>query len=140
MISTDKDNTGGVMKLIVAGSRGITDYDVVKDAIDGLIAQGVAITTIIAGASLGVDCLASRYAQEHGIENIRVPAEWKLYHKGAGPVRNRKMAEMGDALLAIWDGSSSGTRYMIICARNKDLPVYIHYYAGGDRAGIIRDC
>jgi hypothetical protein len=127
-----KKTQGGIMKLIVAGSRKVTDYNVVRNAIDGLISQGIVITTLIEGAARGVDSLASCYAFEHGIENVRVPAEWKLYHKGAGTVRNKKMAEMGDALLAIWDGNSSGTKNMITCAKNKGLPVYIHYYCGQD--------
>ena len=125
------------MKLIVAGSREITDYEVVRDAIDALIAQGLAITTIIDGAARGVDSLASRYAIEHGIENVRVPAEWKRYRYGAGPVRNRIMAEMGDALLAIWNGSSNGTKDMINCANKHGLSVFIHYYAGGGNAETI---
>jgi len=122
-----KTTQGGFMRLIVAGSRKVTDYDVVKAAIDGLIAKGIVINTIIEGAARGVDSLASRYALEHAIENVRVPAEWKIHHRGAGPVRNRKMAEMGNALLAIWDGSSNGTKNMIDCAKNKKLPVYISY-------------
>jgi hypothetical protein len=117
------------MKLIVAGNRELTDYAVVKTAIDEIIASGVIITAIIDGAASGVDNLASRYALEHGMENIRIPAEWGLYHRGAGPVRNRRMAEMGDALLAIWDGRSRGTKNMIASARQKGLPVYIHCYA-----------
>jgi len=115
------------MKLIIAGNRDIKDYDVVKEAINCLLAQGLIITTIIDGAARGVDTLASRYALEHNIENIRIHAEWKLYHQGAGPIRNQKVAEMGDALLAIWDGKSRGTKNMIACARKKGLSVYIKY-------------
>lgn len=121
--------TGNHMKLIVAGSRSITDYDTVKTAIDNLVKQGTVVTAIIEGTATGVDQLASQYALEHGIENIRVPAEWKLYHKGAGAVRNRKMAEMGDALLALWDGSSYGTKNMIKLANDKGIPVTVIYVA-----------
>lgn len=115
------------IKLIVAGSRCVSDYDIVKSAIDGLVSKGVNITAIIDGTARGVDQLASRYANEHGIENIRVPAEWQLYHRGAGVVRNRKMAEMGDVLLALWDGSSRGTMNMIKTANSMGLPVTVVY-------------
>ncbi len=115
------------MRLIVAGSRNITTYETVKTAIDSLVNQGMEITAIIEGTAKGVDKLASRYAKEHGIENIRVPAEWQLYQRGAGAVRNRKMAEIGDALLALWDGSSKGTMNMIAAANAKRIPVTIVY-------------
>ena len=113
------------MKLIVAGSRNIQYYETVKSAIDELVSQGMVINTIIDGTAKGVDELASRYAKENGIENLRVPAEWHLYRSGAGPVRNRKMAEMGDALLALWDGKSSGTKNMIKIANDMELQVKI---------------
>ncbi len=103
------------------------NYETVAAAIDTLISQGMDVTAIIEGASRGVDRLASQYAREHGIENIRMPADWKVFNRGAGPVRNRKMAEMGDALLAFWDGTSSGTQNMIQAAQNRGLPVTVIY-------------
>lgn len=115
------------MKLIVAGSRTVTDYELVKSAIDALINNGMQIFAIIDGTARGVDVLASRYAVEHGIDNIRVAADWKQYQRGAGKIRNRKMAEMGDFLLALWDGKSSGTKHMIGVANKKGIPVHVVY-------------
>lgn len=122
---------GFSMKLIVSGSRSIADYETVKNAIDNLVNQGISITAIIEGTSRGVDRLASRYAQVHDIENIRVPADWKTYHKAAGPIRNRNMLEMGDALLALWDGASRGTMNMIKAATRKGIPVTVVHVSSG---------
>ena len=36
------------------------------------------------------------------------------------------MAENADALLAIWDGESRGTKHMIDTAREKGLEVYVY--------------
>lgn len=113
------------MKLIVAGSRAVTDYSLVASAIDELVENELSITAIIDGTARGVDMLASRYAAEHGIENIRVPAEWKRYGRGAGRLRNIRMAEMGNVLLALWDGKSSGTKSMIEAAKQRGIPVHI---------------
>lgn len=128
-MKTIDDITNGEngVKLIVAGSRTLNDYEIVRSAIDELISQGMVISAIIDGTARGVDQLASRYAREHDIENIRVPAEWNLYHRGAGGIRNRKMAEMADALLALWDGKSRGTMNMIKTANNKGIPVTVVY-------------
>jgi hypothetical protein len=115
------------MKLIVAGSRSVTDYSLVASAIDELVRKGMKISAIIDGTARGVDTLAARYATDHGIENIRVPADWKQFGPGAGRIRNIRMAEMGDALLALWDGKSSGTRTMIEAATKRGIQVHVVY-------------
>ncbi len=109
------------MKVIVAGSRGITDYELIRTMLDDARKCSLDITAIIDGMARGVDSLASRYAVENGINNIRVPADWKQYGKGAGIRRNIQMAEIADALIAVWDFKSTGTRHMIQCARARGL-------------------
>ena len=116
------------MRVIVAGSRGITDYEIVRNTINEVLNRGLVIGTIVDGMARGVDDLAARYAVDNGIDNVRVPAEWKRYGKGAGKRRNKKMAEMADGLIAIWDGKSGGTRHMIECAKAEKLKFIIISY------------
>lgn len=107
------------MKVIIAGSRDITDYKLVWDAV---AEAPFTMTEIVSGAARGVDQLAIRYAKEHGIRCKEFPVskkEWDTIGKGAGHVRNRKMAEYADALIAIWDGSSPGTKGMIDIATQR---------------------
>lgn len=125
-------NGNDIMRLIVAGSRSIENYKVVCQAIDDLVNQGMSISAIIDGAAPGVDTLASRYAHEHRIENVRIPADWKNLKKGAGKARNVEMAKMGDALLAIWDGRSAGTKHMIETAQKRGLKVFVRKAIDGD--------
>jgi hypothetical protein len=66
-----------------------------------------------------------RVVRVYGIEHIKVPADWGRFNRGAGKMRNQQMADMGDALIAIWDGKSTGTRHMIECARKKGLGVFL---------------
>jgi hypothetical protein len=54
------------------------------------------------------------------------PADWDTFGKGAGFIRNTKMAEYSDALIAIWDGTSRGTAHMIRTAWRKGILVYVH--------------
>ena len=51
-------------------------------------------------------------------------AEWTIHGKAAGPIRNRKMAEYGDALLLIWDGTSKGSSNMKIEMEKRNKPIY----------------
>lgn len=107
------------MRVIVAGSRTITDYYLVATTIQNCPWP---ITTMITGRCRdGVDALAEQYAREFNIANDQYPANWKLYGKAAGPIRNELMASKGEALLAIWDGQSTGTANMIQQAETKGL-------------------
>lgn len=110
------------MKTIIAGSREIVDYEVVKKAISS---SEFNITAIISGAARGVDALGERYATENKIPLIKKPANWNLYGKSAGYKRNEEMAKEADALIAIWDGKSKGTFNMINIARMRGLKIYV---------------
>lgn len=110
------------MKVIVAGSRDIVDYEIVKSAI---VSSGFQITEIVSGGARGVDTLGERYAKENNIPFVVFPAKWDLYGKKAGYLRNIQMSEYADGLIAVWDGVSKGTGHMIHIAMKNDLEVYI---------------
>ncbi len=52
------------------------------------------------------------------------PAQWKLYGKRAGYLRNEQMAQNADALAAFW----SGTKNMIELAKRYGLKVRVKRY------------
>lgn len=116
------------MKLIVAGSRSITDYAQVDAILDEHQWVDWA-SEFVVGRAPGVDDLAEEFADEHGIPKTPFPADWSKYGKGAGFKRNAEMADYGDKLLAIWDGKSKGTANMIehMMNRKKDLCIiFVH--------------
>lgn len=116
------------VKVIIAGSRGITDYKELNNALNKFLYEFPysEITEIVSGGARGVDELGERLAFSCNIPLKRFPAPWKLLGKKAGYLRNVAMAEYADALLAIWDGESKGTKHMIDIATEKGLRVYIH--------------
>ena len=81
---------------------------------------------LVSGCAGGVDRLGEKYADFYGIPVKQFPANWETYGKRAGFMRNIQMAEYADALIAVWDGVSSGTRHMINTAQQKGLKVYVH--------------
>lgn len=83
------------------------------------------MTAIISGGARGVDSLGEWYGQCFGIPVYVMPAEWDKYGKAAGPIRNEQMAKEADALIAVWDGKSQGTRHMIRCAKEEGLEVFV---------------
>ncbi len=113
------------MKVIVAGSRDVTDYATVQQAI---ARSGFPVTRVISGAARGVDQLGERWAKDHALPLLRMPAEWNVYGRSAGYRRNEDMAGVADALIAIWDGHSPGTRHMIETARRRGLRVFVFLF------------
>lgn len=110
------------MKTIIAGGRDIHDYQLVLDAINEC---QFPISTVISGGAKGVDSLGEKYAFEMNLPLQLFYPDWDTHGRAAGPIRNRKMAENAEALIAIWDGKSRGTRNMIETARKLGLLVYV---------------
>lgn len=110
------------MKTIIAGSRNITDFDEVMQA--ALDAPWV-VTEVVSGGARGVDCLGEQFGDGIKVPVTIFPAEWDKHGKSAGYKRNVQMADYADALVAIWDGKSKGTKHMIDIATKKGLSVYV---------------
>lgn len=112
------------LKLIVAGSRGFDDYELLKETLDkALIRFKYADVEIVSGTAKGADKLGERYAKEHGCQVKRMPADWDRYGKSAGYRRNADMAKYADACIVFWDGKSRGTKHMIDLAHRE----YVEY-------------
>jgi len=118
---------GAVLKTIIAGSRAITDPAVLDDAIS---ASSFDITEVVSGTAPGVDSLAETWAAQNGIPVKQFPADWNRYGRKAGPIRNTEMAGYAEALIAVWDGRSKGSRNIIQLARRRGLKVFV--YLDGD--------
>lgn len=120
------------MRLIVAGSRTVFDYNVVAQAIE---ASGWtdSVTEIVSGGALGADALGEQWATRHKVKIRRFPAYWKKHGKAAGPIRNAEMAAHADALVAVWDGESRGTKDMIAKMENAGKSVFVALVGGGVR-------
>jgi len=110
------------MRVIIAGTRIITDYERVEDAINK---SGFDITEVVCGMASGVDSLGERYAKEHDIPVAYYPAEWDVYGRSAGCIRNIEMAKNADALIAIIRNNSPGTTHMIKEAMRRGIKTFI---------------
>jgi hypothetical protein len=86
------------------------------------------IKQVISGCARGVDQMGIRWAKENKISFVGVPANWDYYGKSAGMIRNTQMANKADALIAIWDGESRGTKHMIDYMYRLEKPVFVWRY------------
>ena len=111
-------------RVVVAGSRSFDDYDKLAYELD-VVLKGKKNITIVSGTARGTDRMGERYAAEHGLSVDQFPADWGAYHKGAGPIRNKEMVQSADAVVAFWDGKSTGTKNIIDCAMAENLPCIV---------------
>ena len=114
-------------RVIIAGTRDFSDYQLLRDKCDAILSakRQDSNIIIISGTARGADRLGERYARERGYEIRQFPADWLNDEKKAGPIRNAKMADNADALIAFWDGQSRGTKNMIETAKRKGLAIRI---------------
>lgn len=111
------------MKVLVCGGRDYADYDKVSDVLDTLDedTQGN-VTTIIHGDSRGADSLAGEWARRAGAQEVKCPANWVIWDRAAGPIRNQAMLELGPDLVVAFPGGA-GTRDMVRKARAASVDV-----------------
>ena len=106
------------MKLLIVGSRSITDFDLspyIADEVD----------TIISGGAGGVDSLAEAYADLHRLSKYIMRPRYDLYGRGAPLRRNEQMVDLADAVLIVWDGKSKGTNYTLKYSQKKNKEVQL---------------
>lgn len=110
------------MKVLVCGSRHFNNYEQLSTILDGF-----KITGIISGKARGADTLALVYGKTLGIPCFEFPADWSLYGRRAGPIRNHQMLKEGkpDLVVAFLAPNSRGTKHMIEISQKAGIPVEI---------------
>ena len=83
----------------------------------------------VSGGATGADEICASICKElTGIEPIIYKPNWNKYGKSAGYIRNSKIIDESDSLVAFWDGKSRGTADSIQKAENKGIPVIVIKY------------
>ena len=117
--------------VIVAGSREFNEYDLLSGILDEYLKEKVKAgykITIISGGARGADHLGERYAKDKGYDLKVFEADWTKYGNSAGMRRNKRMADVANALVAFKYSTlypNSGTENMIDIAREKRLLVKV---------------
>ena len=110
------------MKVLICGSCGVNDLRLIVRAIKE---SGFDVKEIVSGGASGVDSLAEGYALAKNIPIRVFKPDWKTYGRRAGIVRNSEMVKEADAVIAIWDGTSKGTKSSIDFAKKENKPIFV---------------
>lgn len=115
------------MKILVTGDREWNDVEVVVNVLQRLPPD----STIVHGACRGADITCKLVAEELGFRTISYPANWELYRRAAGIIRNQQMIDCEhrseehiDACIAFHNNiaTSRGTNDMIFRATKASIP------------------
>lgn len=112
------------MKLVIAGTR---DLLVDSELVDVMVKYHRLndVKEVVSGGGGNVDEAGEEWSTlflEKEPKMFR--ADWAKEGVAAGPIRNAKMAEYGDALLLIWDGRSKGSMSMKKEMQKRGKPIY----------------
>jgi len=107
---------------LITGDREWTDDALIHAALATLRPE-----VIIEGECRGADLIARHAAERFDIEYDPRPADWDLYGRAAGPIRNQEMLDLRpDVCLAFHDdldGRSRGTKDMVARCLRAKIPV-----------------
>lgn len=103
------------MKVAIIGSRNIVACD-----IEAYIP--IDCTKIVSGGAMSVDRCAAQYARAHNLLLTEFLPEYQKYGRGAPIIRNKKIVDCADTVLAFWDGSSRGTKSVIDYCQKQHKP------------------
>lgn len=94
------------MKVAVIGSRGLTLNNLEKYLPNDT-------TEIVSGGARGIDACAEKYAKCNNIPIKVFLPDYEKYGRKAPLIRNMEIIEYADMVLAFWDGTSRGTKFVI---------------------------
>lgn len=100
------------MILLVCGGRDFADWQLLKRTLAG-IHSATPIDCLIHGGAKGADYLAGAWATNEGIPIMEFPANWQVYRKRAGPMRNAWMLKFGRPDLVVAFPGGRGTMNMV---------------------------
>lgn len=114
------------LKLLIFGSRKLASHTIVPRSIGLWITERRRLglmswpTLVIHGDALGIDKVADWWALGQEIPRDKYPPNYQRYPGHRAPlIRNDVMVSLCDCGLAIWDGSSTGTKYTIDAMRRE---------------------
>lgn len=110
------------MRIAIVGSRNYPNRSQVIEFVRSLSPD----VTVVTGRARGVDSWAHEEAIMLNLATDSFFPLWKEHGRSAGMIRNCKMINTVDRVVAFWDGKSPGTAHAIWYATTKGLDVEVY--------------
>jgi hypothetical protein len=124
------------MMIGIVGSRNFTDSDMMEKALLSLLDEkslSADDCSIVSGGARGADTLSEQLAGYWDMQSIIFKADWALYGKSAGFVRNEKIVAQSHYLMVFFgppEGDtfpSKGASHTLQLAKERHVPYEVHY-------------
>lgn len=113
------------MKLAIVGSRGYPHPEMVEAFVSDVLRKRPSTIIVSGGCRRGPDRWAEDTARSLGHFPEIYDADWDRYGKGAGMIRNPKIAQACDRMVAFYDGASNGTLDVMARAHAANKPILV---------------
>lgn len=110
------------MRVAIVGTRTFKSAVLFDDAMKRYIEKDDMVVT---GDAEGADAFAREFAASMKKDIIVFKARWDEYGIRAGPMRNQKIVDAADKMIAFWDGASKGTLDSIERAKKKGISLIV---------------
>jgi len=108
------------MRICICGGRDYFNAEKVNEVLDYAYKRKPFV--LISGGATGADTLGIQWARSREVPVEVYPAQWRLYGRRAGPMRNLQMIGTGiDVLLAFPGGR--GTQHMMLACLKHGIKV-----------------
>lgn len=111
------------MIILVCGGRKYNDLKRLEAVLDDTF-KLYPSALILQGGAPGADFLAAKHAAARGFPVATVPANWDVYDRRAGTLRNEWMLFYFQVELVIAFPGGNGTANMVKLAKQKDIRVW----------------
>jgi hypothetical protein len=101
------------MRLAIIGNKEYADFLLMKE----ILCKENSVSLIVSGGAPGADTLAKRYASEKKIQFLEFPPDYIQNGRTAKQIRNRKIVDNCDKIIAFWNGKCKSTAYTLQYAR-----------------------
>ena len=110
--------------VILFGSLDFENFEGIEEKCNNILSRklkehGPEKIRIIYGGSKDFNNAVEKYIKSTGINKIKISANWDKYNKRAGYLRNKKMAELGNACIIF--GQDNTTKSLEKICRNEKL-------------------
>jgi len=115
-------------RLLICGDRDWKNFQFILTKLSEFH-QKTPVEVVIEGEANGADMMARFAAERLGIPVLPFKANWGVYERAAGPIRNQKMLKEGKPT-RVWAfhnfiENSKGTKHMVGISRKAGIPTEV---------------
>ena len=117
-------------RVLIAGGRHFTDYPLLRDTLDALLANRPPDVRPVTAGGPGVPMLAASYAAERGFCVAALVPDFGRHHAVAAVGRrDAELVAQAEAALIVWDDRNPAARGLRSLVEARGIPVHV---IGGD--------